>query len=121
MRFLQFLMEGKYLSLITYTKKGDPIATPVWFVEKDGKLYALTTQKRYKYRRINNNPKVKVAQCTYRGEVKGSYVEGKARTFTGEEVLGIKKMFKKKYFSSRFMFRNIEGKDKTWGIEITLV
>lgn len=117
----KFLMEGKYISLITYTKKGDPIATPVWFVEKDGKLYALTTAKRYKYRRINTNPKVMVAQCTYRGNVIGSYVEGKARAFTGEEVLPIKKLFKKKYFSSRFMFRNIEGKDKTYGMEITLV
>lgn len=114
-------MEGKYISLITYTNKGDPVATPVWFVEKDGKLYALTTEKRYKYRRINSNPNVKVAQCTYRGKVKGSYVEGKARAFTGEEILPIKKMFKKKYFSSRFMFRNIEGKDKTYGIEVTLV
>ena len=117
----QFLMEGKYISLITYTKKGDPIATPVWFVEKDDKLYVLTTQKRYKYRRIDNNPKVKVAQCNYQGKVKGSYVEGEARTFTGDEVLPIKKMFKKKYFSSRFMFRNVEGKEKTYGIEITIL
>ena len=114
-------MEGKYISLITFTKKGDPIATPVWFVENDEKLYALTTQKRYKYRRIDNNPKVKVAQCNYGGKVKGSYVEGVARTFTGDEVLPIKKMFKKKYFSSRFMFRNIEGKDKTYGIEINIL
>ena len=114
-------MEGKYISLITYTKKGDPIATPVWFVEKDGKLYALTTQKRYKYRRIDNNPKVKVAPCNSRGELKGEYVEGEARTFIGEKVLEIKKLFKKKYFSSRFMFRHIEGNKKTFGMEITLV
>jgi len=114
-------MEGKTISLITYTKKGDPIVTPVWFVEKDGKLYALTTHKRYKYRRIDNNPKVKVAQCASRGKVIGSYVDGEARTFTGEKVLEIKELFKKKYFSSRFMFRHIEGKNMTHGIEITLV
>ena len=114
-------MEGKTISLITYTKKGDPIATPVWFVEKDGKLYALTTAKRYKYRRIDNNPKVKVAECNSRGEVRGEYVEGKARTFTGEEVREIKKIFKQKYFSSRFMWRHIEGNKKTFGMEITLV
>ena len=55
-------MEGKYISLISYTRTGYPIATQVWFVEKEEKIYFVTTQKRYKIRRIRNNPNVKVAR-----------------------------------------------------------
>ena len=113
-------MEGKYISLITFTKKGDPIATPVWFVEKDEKLYVMTTQPRYKVRRINNNPKVKIARSTFRGKVKGSYIEGEARIISDDLIPSIKKIFKKKYFSSRFMFRDEEGEKKTICIEINV-
>ena len=113
-------MEGKYISLITFTRKGDPVATPVWFVEKDEKLYAITTQNRYKVRRINNNPKVKIAQSGFRGKVKGSYIEGEARVISDDLCTGIKEMFKKKYFTSRFMFRKDEGEKKSVCIEITV-
>ncbi|MFX1448779.1 MAG: pyridoxamine 5'-phosphate oxidase family protein, partial [Promethearchaeota archaeon] len=54
-------MEGKYVSLITYKKNGSPIATQVWFVEEAKKLYVVTLQGRYKFKRIKNNPNVKIA------------------------------------------------------------
>ena len=47
-------MDGKYISLVSYKKNGDPIATQVWFVEEAEKLYVATSQGRYKIKRIKN-------------------------------------------------------------------
>ena len=114
-------MEGKEISLITYTKKGDPIATPVWFVEKDEKIYFITVEKRYKLKRIRNNPNVRIAQCSFRGKVKGDYIEGDARILTKEESEPIKELFRKKYRTFKIMFKlDKEGEKKPYFIEITI-
>jgi len=115
-------MEGKYINLITYKKDGSPIETPIWFVEKDGKIFVFTKQKRYKIKRINNNPKVKVAECNFSGKVKGSYIEGNARVLPDEKYEEIEKMMRKKYLLARFMGigKEIEGDKRQRIIEITL-
>src|ERR1700674_1622054 len=61
----------KYISLATYRKNGAAVATPVWFGEEDGKLYVMTRSMFGKYKRIRNNPQVRVAPCTLRGRVTG--------------------------------------------------
>lgn len=114
-------MEGKYISLISYTRNGDPIATQVWFVEKEEKIYFVTTQKRYKIRRIRNNPNVKVARSSMRGKAKGEYIDGIARILLDKEFKSIIKLFKKKYRLFKMMFKeDQEGEKKVFGIEITL-
>ena len=45
-------MKGKYINLITYKKNGAPIETPLWFYEKDEKIYCISMQKRYKIKQI---------------------------------------------------------------------
>lgn len=32
-------IDGKYLSLTTFRRDGSPVATPLWFVEDDGRLF----------------------------------------------------------------------------------
>src|SRR3981081_1457997 len=61
----------KYISLTTFRKNGQPVATPVWFGEEDDKLFVMTRSTSGKYKRIRNNPKVRVAPCTIRGIVTG--------------------------------------------------
>ena len=43
---------GKYLSLTSFRRDGTGVATPVWFVEVDGRLLVETDAGSYKVRRI---------------------------------------------------------------------
>ena len=114
-------MDGKYISLITYKKSGDPIATQVWFVEEDEKLYIVTLQGRYKFKRIKTNPNVKIAAASMRGKPKGEYFDGIARVLSEAESQSILVLFKKKYRTFKLMFKeDREGDKKIFFIEITL-
>ena len=114
-------MEGKYISLITYKKNGDPRATPVWFVEENKKIYFVTLQGRYKFKRIKSNPNVKIASSSMRGKPKEEYIDGIARILSDEESKPIITLFKKKYRMFKIMFREgREGEKKSIFIEITL-
>ena len=114
-------MEGKYISLVTYKKNGDSRATPVWFVEDAEKLYVVTTQGRYKFKRIKNNPNIKVAPASMRGKPKAEYLDGTARILSDDEFIPIIALFKKKYRTFGLMFKtDREGEKKPFFIEITL-
>jgi len=69
----------KYISLTTCRKSGKPVATPVWFVEKEGKICVWTQSNSGKVKRLRNNSNVTVVPCTMRGKVIGATVEGIAR------------------------------------------
>jgi len=114
-------MEGKYVSLITYKKNGDPLATPVWFVEQNEKIYFVTLQGRYKVKRIKNNESVKIASSSMRGKPKGEYFDGIAYILSDDESKPIIELFKKKYRMFKMMFKiDREGEKKPIFIEITL-
>ena len=49
-----------YISLATFRKNGAAVYTPVWFAEDAGKLYVMTGTKFWKYKRIRNNPRVRL-------------------------------------------------------------
>lgn len=113
-------MDGKYINLVTYKKNGDPIATQVWFVEKEDKIYVVTLQGRYKFKRIKNNPNVKIAPASIRGKSKGEYFDGSARILSDEESIPIIALFRKKYRTFKVMFKqDREGEKKSVFIEIT--
>lgn len=69
----------KYLNLETYRKNGQAIPTPVWFVQDGDKLYVRTVKNSGKVKRVRNNPRVRVAPCEVRGELKGPWIEAKAK------------------------------------------
>jgi len=69
----------KYISLASFRKNGDAVLTPVWFGEKDGKIYVMTRSDSGKYKRIRNNPKVRIAPCTMRGKITGPGFAASAR------------------------------------------
>ena len=66
----------KYISLTTFRKTGEKVATPVWFGEDGDKLYVMTRSDMGKTKRIRNNPQVTVAPCTVRGKVTGAEFRG---------------------------------------------
>jgi PPOX class probable F420-dependent enzyme len=69
---------GKYLSVMSFRADGSGVATPVWFVEEDGRLYVDTDGESYKARRIRANPRVMIAPCTASGRLKAKPVSARA-------------------------------------------
>jgi len=108
----------RYISLATFRKNGVAVYTPIWFAEDDNKLYFMTSSKTGKYKRIRNNPQVKIAPCTIRGKITGPEFPATARILPSEEFARVRRMINAKYWLARvpFLWRNAET-----GIEITPV
>jgi len=87
----------KYLSLETYRKTGDPVATPVWFAEDKDVLYIYSLANAGKVKRIRNNPRVRVIPCDIRGKTDGEWVEGTAQILKGSEARSAHSLLEKKY------------------------
>ena len=67
-----------YMSLKTFRKNGDGVATPVWFAENDGRVYVITQGDSGKVKRIRNTGAVEIAPCDVRGGLKGEYFAAQA-------------------------------------------
>jgi uncharacterized protein len=96
----------KYISLTTFKKDGTPVRTPVWFGERDGRLYVITRNDSWKYKRIRNNPQVQVAPCSIRDKVTGPDFSGLARILPPEDWKAAHKLIKQKYWLARLSLPN---------------
>ena len=94
----------KYISLGSFRKNGLAVHTPLWFAEGDGKLYAMTRSDSGKYKRIRNNPEVRVAPCTMRGKITGREFPGRARILPAEQWPAVKRLLARKYWLMRVPF-----------------
>jgi PPOX class probable F420-dependent enzyme len=65
----------KYLNLESYKRDGTGVRTPVWFAEEKGIFYIYSLANVGKVKRIRNNPRVRIAPCDLRGNVKGIWVD----------------------------------------------
>ena len=95
------LRNARYLSLATYKKNGQEVRTPLWFAEQDGTLYVMTRDDSWKYKRIRNNPHVRVAPCTARGTVRGAWSDGVARILPREQESPARDALRRKYWLLR--------------------
>ncbi len=95
-RLAQFAGQ-KYLSIETYRKTGEPVRTPVWFVENNGILYVRTSQDTGKYKRVRNNPAVQIVPCSGRGKPKGEWVKAEAGLASEEDSQNAYRLLEKKY------------------------
>lgn len=112
----------KYLSIETYRKTGAPVRTPVWFVKDEGLLYVRTAVTTGKFKRIRNNPSVKVAPCDFRGAVKGDWVSADASIAPEAEADKAYRLLRKKYgiiyalseafLRKEYVVLKIRGKDQ---------
>ncbi len=94
----------KYLSLASFRKNGQAVRTPLWFAEENGKLYFMTRDDSWKYKRIRNNPRVLVAPCTGRGRITGPDVAGRARILESSEFAAARRALERKYWLMRLSF-----------------
>src|SRR5260370_40879450 len=101
----------RYISLSTFRKNGVAVRTPVWFAEENGKLYVMTNSKLGKYKRIRNNPAVKIAPCTIRGKVTGPEFSATARIMRAEEFAAARQGIRAKYWLGRvpWLWRNTDA------------
>jgi uncharacterized protein len=91
----------KYLSLATFRKSGARVDTPVWFGEADGKIYVKSRNDSGKFKRIRNNPDVRVAPCNVRGKITGPEFVGRARILPSQEEGVAKGAVNRKYWLAR--------------------
>jgi len=94
----------KYISSTTFRKTGAPVRTPLWFAEANGKLYFMTRNDSWKYKRIRNNPNVLVAPCTLRGSVTGPDLPAVARILPPEHWPFAQRLIRRKYWMARLPF-----------------
>jgi len=106
-----------YLSLATFRKNGVAVLTPVWFVEQDGKLYVMTRSDSGKFKRIRNNPQVRIAPSTIRGKITGPEFPAHARILPPADWERPRAAIRAKYWLARLPF---VWSDKNVYVEITL-
>jgi PPOX class probable F420-dependent enzyme len=88
---------GKYLSLTSFRRDGTGVATPVWFVEADGRLLVETDAGSCKVRRIRRDPRVTIAPCTATGRLRGTPVPAWAELLPDAEVARVDRLMASKY------------------------
>ncbi|MFD3437897.1 PPOX class F420-dependent oxidoreductase [Streptomyces sp. NPDC058685] len=90
---------AKYISVTTFRKNGTGVATPVWFAEDGGKLYAWTRTDSWKVKRLRNDPRVVVTVCDVRGRIAegAPTAEGTAELLDAAATARIRKLLARKY------------------------
>ena len=111
------LAGNKYLSLPTFRKNGAAVHTPIWFAERDGKLYFMTRNDSGKYKRIRNHPELRLAPCSARGKIIGPEFAGRARILPEAEWPEAKDVLSRKYWLMHLPFWS--KKNEFLEIEVT--
>ncbi len=102
------LQGQNYINLETYEKNGQPIRTPVAFVQDNGVIYVRTDKNSGKLKRSRNNPHVRIVPCDIRGRPEGEWVEGTIQIASEYESERAKQLLNEKYGSGfRGMLLNI--------------
>jgi uncharacterized protein len=97
--WISVLSGNGYISLETYRRNGQPVATPVWFtIDHDNKvIYVITRTETGKIKRLRNNSNVRIVPCGMRGQPKGEWLNGRATFATQEQQQIALKQRNKKY------------------------
>jgi uncharacterized protein len=91
------VFRGRYLSITSYKRDGQSVATPVWFVPRDGKLLVETDAASGKVKRIRRDPHVLVAVCTASGRLHGKQVPAVAEILPAAETSAVERLIADKY------------------------
>jgi PPOX class probable F420-dependent enzyme len=114
------LQRQQYANLFTFRKSGEAVKTPVWFAERDGRLYVMTTADSGKVKRIRNNARVLIGPADRMGNPRGPSVEARARLLGPAEEQVAKDALDEKYGLMKAVFDffgTVSGMERAW-IEI---
>jgi PPOX class probable F420-dependent enzyme len=95
-----YLANEQFVSLKTFRKSGEAVATPIWFAfdpEDDRKLYFVTDEKTGKVKRLRNNSRVQLAPCDRAGNVHGPEIEATATFVSQTERLRANAILAKRF------------------------
>lgn len=88
----------KYVSLATYRRNGVEVKTPVWIATVAARHYVFSAGNAGKVKRIRNIPRVRLAACDVRGNVRGDWVDARARIVTDPALIAeVRKALRAKY------------------------
>ena len=99
------LFRGRYLSITSYKRDGQGVATPVWFVQRDGKLLVQTDAAAGKVKRIRRNPHVRIAVCTASGRLRSEPVPAVAEILPDSQISAVERLIADKYRFDMIIFR----------------
>ncbi len=100
---------GKYLSITSFKRDRSGVATPVWFVQEDGRLLVQTDANSGKVKRIRRNPQVLVAPCTATGRPLADPVPARAELLDDAEVGRVERLLAAKYRIDLLIIRPIRA------------
>jgi len=88
----------KYVSLATYRQNGVEVKTPVWIAKVAGRYYVFSAGDAGKVKRIRATPRVRLAPCDVRGEVRGPWIEAHARIVVDPTLIAeVRRALRSKY------------------------
>lgn len=88
----------KYVSLATYRRTGIEVKTPVWIVRVAARYYVFSAGDAGKVKRIRATPRVRLAACDVRGNVRNGWIEARARLVSDPAlILEVRKALRYKY------------------------
>ena len=73
------LADEKFVSLTTWKKSGEKVASAMWLARDGDALVMWTPADSWKVKRARRNPAVTVQPCSVRGDAHGETVTGTAR------------------------------------------
>lgn len=89
--------DQNYLNMESYRKSGEAIRTPLWFAQDGEVLYFYTVAHSFKVKRLKNNPRIRIAPCDMRGNLKGDWVDATARLLDTAEAKQADNLLNQKY------------------------
>lgn len=119
------VVAAKYISLTTFTKDGRPKRTPVWVVPDGDAALVISEKNAWKVKRIRNTPRVTVAICDMRGNVKSEAVEAVASVLDESQTERVYQAIGKRYGVVGKVFNVFSklrgGTNRTIGLELRAV
>ena len=114
--------KAQYVSLTTFTKDGRPKPTAIWIARDGDRALVITEKNSWKVKRIRNTPRVTLAVCDMRGNVKGEPVEAVATVLDDSETEAVYQAINKRYGIVGQIFNFFSklrgGAKRTVGLEI---
>jgi PPOX class probable F420-dependent enzyme len=117
---LSALRGHKYALLTTFRRDGTPVPTPVWFgLGDDGRAYVRSEAAAAKVRRVRNDPRARLAPCSFRGKPLGPSTEARARVLPAGEEERAEAAIAANYGAGRRIYEGMGGGLELVYLEVT--
>ncbi|WP_445165564.1 PPOX class F420-dependent oxidoreductase [Mycolicibacterium sp. Dal123E01] len=116
------VVKAKYITLTTFTKDDRPKPTAVWVVAEGDTAVVISEKNAWKVKRIRNTPRVTVAICDMRGNVKSEAVEAVAAVLDESQTERVYQAIGRRYGIVGHVFNFFSklrgGTNRTVGLEL---